>query len=97
MYDESCTEKPTALLSGPPSFGLTAREHGTDLTYGQISYSSGDGSVETLVGLGYRCYHGQVNHVDAQPGVEAVFYEGGLGTVGRRSPDLLTGNGRREP
>ncbi|KAG5978935.1 hypothetical protein E4U55_005724 [Claviceps digitariae] len=40
-----------------------------------ISYTS-DGSVQSLVGVGFRCYmyNGKVNHVDAQPGVEAVFY-----------------------
>ncbi|KAG5913431.1 hypothetical protein E4U42_001183 [Claviceps africana] len=41
------------------------------------SYTSGDGSIQTLVGAGYRCYEysGQVDHVDAQAGVEAVFYK----------------------
>ncbi|KAG6040313.1 hypothetical protein E4U41_000909 [Claviceps citrina] len=43
----------------------------------QISYNGGDGTDETLVGVGYRCYEyfGKVKHVDAQQGVEAVFYK----------------------
>ncbi|KAG6097569.1 hypothetical protein E4U14_007698, partial [Claviceps sp. LM454 group G7] len=40
-----------------------------------VAYTGGDG-YQTLVGVGYRCYEysGQVYHVDAQPGVQAVFY-----------------------
>ncbi|KAG5935345.1 hypothetical protein E4U59_005672 [Claviceps monticola] len=42
-----------------------------------VTYTGGDG-YETLVGIGYRCYEytGQVYHVDAQPGVQAIFYNG---------------------
>ncbi|KAG6084621.1 hypothetical protein E4U15_001534 [Claviceps sp. LM218 group G6] len=43
----------------------------------KVAYTGGDG-YQTLVGIGYRCYEysGQVYHVDAQPGVQAVFYNG---------------------
>ncbi|KAG6250393.1 hypothetical protein E4U23_001483 [Claviceps purpurea] len=42
-----------------------------------VAYTGGDG-YQTLVGIGYRCYEytGQVYHVDAQPGVQAIFYNG---------------------